>query len=326
MPPGHPARPVARGVDDRRRLHRQHDGAHAEPGAAARRRLPGLHQCQRLHGRRASGVEEALDVGVVVLCDHVPVPQLRVHGQLQRHAVGAEDHVVPAVGDAGDAAELVHGGDVPPGARRYGRGVVVAVGQLRCLPHCPLVLVARRLTHRVEVGRDARKVAWVEEAVCVRHGQHHLLHVKGLCHGHLVRLLDGPLQVGGLARDLWIRRAVQVILLQVRRVEGGEHLGEGAFEVAPQALGLRVDLGPLALLHGEDDPEVAGAFRLADGRAGLRQHLLVLLVVREDDDVPHRRAAVLHGVARRRPLSRRVFGRRARALGALQRRPDRGSA
>mmetsp|Transcript_111765 Transcript_111765/g.348323 ORF Transcript_111765/g.348323 Transcript_111765/m.348323 type:complete len:206 (+) Transcript_111765:1404-2021(+) len=52
-----------------------------------------------------------------------------------------------------------------------------------------------------------------------------------------------------------------------------------------QALGLICALLPLALLHGQDDAEAPGALGLAEGLERLVQHRLLLLVVREDDQV-----------------------------------------
>mmetsp|Transcript_90779 Transcript_90779/g.241218 ORF Transcript_90779/g.241218 Transcript_90779/m.241218 type:complete len:207 (-) Transcript_90779:47-667(-) len=65
----------------------------------------------------------------------------------------------------------------------------------------------------------------------------------------------------------------------------GQKLGKSVLVLFDEVLGLLLGLR-LALLHGQDHPEVLGALGLAEGHEGFRQHRLGLLVIREDDDVP----------------------------------------
>mmetsp|Transcript_63378 Transcript_63378/g.169499 ORF Transcript_63378/g.169499 Transcript_63378/m.169499 type:complete len:291 (+) Transcript_63378:694-1566(+) len=253
LPPGRPA-PVGR--QHGRRLDRHHH----RPQPQARLRPPRLLAVRRRSGGRGGPgvdrVEEALKEGVMVLCDDVPVPQVGVSREAEAQAVRAEGHVLPTRCQTGDAPELPHGRDVPPHPRGQRAQEVVPVRQLRRLPHGPILLVPVALAHRAEIAAHPVKVARVKQTVGVRDREDARVHGVELLLATLVRPAHGVLQVRGLPGHLGGLRAVGVMLHEVAGVEGGLNPLEALPEVGDEALPLSLALVTLALLHGQEYPEL----------------------------------------------------------------------
>mmetsp|Transcript_48408 Transcript_48408/g.138311 ORF Transcript_48408/g.138311 Transcript_48408/m.138311 type:complete len:253 (+) Transcript_48408:1119-1877(+) len=177
-----------------------------------------------------------------------------------------------------EARELKEDGAVGGDARGSRHRKEVAQQQDRRLPDSPPALVLRQLQGLA--GHCAEELG-VPERVRVAHGQEDLGGVQRReLRGEVPDGLSvGPLAIGRLAGD---------VPRQALRVEGRHDARKQVGRAAKDAVGLLAAADPLARFHRQHHVHaIARQGRAPEVLQRVHQHLLILLVVWQDDDVGH---------------------------------------